>query len=450
MARYTYFFATFAILPVLVIAGVIWLFVADKPGAEVSDATGTEKDLQLYLEVRQKLLDHYDGELDETELRNAALVGLAQGTGDRFTRVLPPIEAREQSQDLGGGFYGIGVYISPNEDGSIRITGLQPGGGAEQAGMLADDVIIAVDGISIIDQTYDSSVARIKSDQEGSVVKLSVLRKGDPKSGTDPKALRFEFDVTRSRVITYSVHDVHIEERDGRRFGYLQVSDINANTYDPQFKEAIAELAAKGAEGLVLDLRGNGGGRVNAAVALVDGLLKEENALIVFTHSSRESNRENDSQYRTRDAESITDLPLIVLVDNGTASAAEIITGALKDHGRAYVVGERTYGKGVVQTIYKLQTDPNYSVNITTTQYFTPLGRRVQTGTKGEPGGIMPDLEVRYRDGERERIHARLRVRQARNNREEIAKTSSWWNYEDRMLNAALDLLSGKPVTVKD
>src|SRR5690606_35160352 len=110
--------------------------------------------------------------------------------------------------------------------------------------------------------------------------KLSVLRKGDPKSGTDPKALRFEFDVTRSRVITYSVHDVHIEERDGRRFGYLQVSDINANTYDPQFKEAIAELAAKGAEGLVLDLRGNGGGRVNAAVQIVDGLLKEENALI--------------------------------------------------------------------------------------------------------------------------------------------------------------------------
>ncbi len=493
MARYTYFFATFAILPVLVIAGVIWLFVAEKPAAEVSDATGTEKDLQLYLEVRQKLLDHYDGELDETELRNAALVGLAQGTGDRFTRVLPPIEAREQSQDLGGSFFGIGVYISPNEDGSIRITGLQPGGGAEQAGILSDDVIVAVDGISIIDQTHDSSVARIKSDQEGSIVKLTIRRGGDPKLGNDPKATVLNFDVTRSRVITYSVHDVHIEERDGRRFGYLQVSDINANTYDPQFKEAIAELAGKGAEGLVLDLRGNGGGRVHAAVQIVDGLLKEENALVVFTHSSRDSNRASDSQYRTRDAESITDLPLIVLVDNGTASAAEIITGALKDHGRAYVVGERTYGKGIVQTIYKLATDPNYTVNITTTQYFTPLGRKVQNSSDsvmaemggtglglqlmhwarlhnhqeafdlgmslystgggergGGDGGIQPDLELRYRDGERERVHTRLRIRQARHNRDEIAKTSSWWNYEDRMLNAALDLLSGKPVTVKD
>src|SRR5690606_31305268 len=111
MGRYTYFFATFAILPVLVIAGVVALFVMGKKEPAPSDAAGVEKDLQLYLEVRQKLMDHYDGELDETELRNAALVGLAQGTGDRFTRVLPPIEAREQDQDLGGSFFGIGVYI---------------------------------------------------------------------------------------------------------------------------------------------------------------------------------------------------------------------------------------------------------------------------------------------------------------------------------------------------
>jgi carboxyl-terminal processing protease len=138
----------------------------------------------------------------------------------------------------------------------------------------------------------------------------------------------------------------------------------------------------------------------------------------------------------------------VLQVDGGTASAAEIITGALKDHGRAYVIGTRTYGKGIVQTIFKLKTDPNYSVNITTTQYFTPLGRKVHAGKNGEPGGIQPDLEIPYRNGERDRVHARLAIRQARNNRDEIAKTSNYWNYEDRMLNAALDLLSGKPVTV--
>ncbi|MCA8915384.1 MAG: PDZ domain-containing protein [Planctomycetes bacterium] len=448
MGRYTYFFATFAILPVIVIAGVVALFTMGKKEPGPTDAAGVEKDMQLYIEIRQKLLDHYDGELDETELRDAALVGLAQGTGDRFTRVLPPVQARAQDQDLGGGFYGIGAYIAPNDDGSIAISGLQPDGGAEKAGILVDDVIVAVDGISIIGQTYESSVARIKSNEENSIVKLTIHRGGNKTSGTDPKAMVFNFDVTRSRVVTYSIHDVHIEERDGHSYGYLQISDINANTYDPQFKDAISELAGKGAEGFVIDLRGNGGGRVNAAVDLADGLIKEADQTIVFTHSSRESNRDSDHVYKTKDALSITDLPVIVLIDDGTASAAEIITGALKDTGRAFVIGERSYGKGIVQTIYKLQTDPNYSVNITTTQYFTPLGRKVQKGKDGEPGGIMPDLEIRYREGERDKVRYRLRIRQARNNRDEIAKSSSWWNQEDRMLDAALDVLNGKPVTV--
>ncbi|MCA8919417.1 MAG: PDZ domain-containing protein [Planctomycetes bacterium] len=449
MARYTYFVATFAILPVIVIAGVVTLALTSKKDAEPSDAKGLEKDFQLYVEVRQKLIDHYDGELEESELRNEALKGLANGTGDKYTRVLPPIQAQEQKRDLGGAFFGIGAYIDPNEDGSIRITEPQPGGGAEEAGILKDDVVIAVDGLSIIDQTYDSSIARIKSDEEGSVVKLTVLRGGDPTIGTDPKGVRLDFNVTRGRVVIYSVHDVHIEERDGHRYGYLQVSDINANTYDEQFVPAIKELTSKGAEGLVIDLRGNGGGRVSVAVSMIDGLIDEPDALCVFTHSSRESNRENDSAYRTKDSESITDLPIVLLVDDGTASAAEIITGALKDHGRAYVVGDRTYGKGVVQTIYRLESDPNYSVNITTTQYFTPLGRKVHKGQKGEPGGIQPDLLIQYKDGERDRIHYRLRIRQARHNRDEIAKTSNYWDYEDRMLNAALDLMNGKSVTVK-
>lgn len=450
MGRYSYFVATFSILPLTVIVGVLIMFFSDKPAPDPTEAEGLEKDVQLYAEIRQRLLEHYDGELSEEDLRNAALEGLARGTGDQYTRVLPPVKAQSQDMDLGGRFYGIGATIRHNDDGSIRILEPQPGGGGAKAGLLVDDVIIAVDGVSILGQPSNDSLNRIKSREEGTVVNLTILRGGDPEVGEDPKGKQLEFEVTRSRVESYSIHDVHLEERDGRRFGYMQISDINANTFDPQFKEAVTELQDGGAQGLILDLRGNGGGRVNVAVALVDSLLKEKDAMVVFTHSSRESNRKNDGEYRTKDEETITDLPIVVLVDNSTASASEIITGALKDHGRAFVIGERTHGKGLVQTIYKLDTDPNYSLNITTTQYFTPLGRRVQNGKDGEPGGILPDIVINYREGEESRIHARLRVRQARYNRDDVAANSSWWNYEDRMLNAALDVLTGKPVTVRD
>lgn len=448
MGKYTWFIVTFSILPVMVLVGVILLWAIGPAEETPSQADGIEKDFQLYLEVREKLKAHYDGELDDIELRNAALQGLAGGTGDKYTRVLPPIEAKEQSRGLGGGFFGIGTYIEHNDDSSIRITGVQPGGGAEAAGLLKDDVIVSVDGVSIIGLEPDNNVARIKGDEEGSVVRLTVQRGGDPTTGTDPDAKRLNFDVKRTRVIQYSVHDVHIEEAHGRRFGYVQVSDFNNNTFDPQFKDAVAELTAKGAEGLVIDLRGNGGGRVAAAADFVDGLLDGEEEVVVFTHSSRESNQKHDRVYRTKDAEALTRLPIVVLADDSTASAAEIVTGALKDHGRAFVIGQRTFGKGLVQTVFELTTDPNYAVNITTSQYFTPLGRQVQNGRKGEPGGIRPDLEIQWREGEQSRVHARLRDRQARNNREEIAEASSWWDYEDRMLNAALDILAGKPVTV--
>lgn len=443
-----YFVITFSILPVIVIAGVVMLFVFGKGEEDRPKVEGIEKDLQLYAEIREMLLNHYDGAISEAELRDHALMGLANGTGDRYTRVLPPIEARDQDIGLGGSFYGIGVGAEGNEDGSLRVTGVSPGGGAEEAGVLADDVIVAIDGESTLGKTYDSSVQRIRSEVENSEVSLGIRRGGDPKRGDNPKALEFTFTVKRKRIEQRSVHDVHIEQRDGRQFGYLSISDFSASTVK-QFNEAIADLTAKGAEGIVIDLRGNGGGRVDAATGVVDALIAEKDKLITFTESTRDSNRANDRKSFTQDEASVTDLPVVLLVDGNSASASEIVAGALRDHGRAYLVGERTFGKGVVQSIYKLKTDPNYTLNITTTQYFTPLGRRVQTGKLGEPGGIQPDLEFKYAEGERSRAVARMQVRRAIFNRDELAKTSQWWNYSDRMLNAAFDVLAGKSVNVK-
>ncbi|MBP9892255.1 MAG: hypothetical protein KBG84_10155, partial [Planctomycetes bacterium] len=247
------------------------------------------------------------------------------------------------------------------------------------------------------------------------------------------------------------------------------------NTLDPQLRDAIASLAKRGAQGLVLDMRQNGGGKVDVATAMVDSFIKEKDALIVFTRSRNERNRKDDREARTRDEEAITDLPLVILVDRGSASATEIVTGALKDMGRALVVGERSFGKGIVQNIIALKTDPRYSINVTTTQYFTPLGRRVHSASDSDngasrppshqwpygydgrtprAGGIRPNIEIPYRDfDEYRRIQAKLNLEESRLPSEAILDTDEAkkaWNSEDRMLDAALNILAGKPVNVRD
>ncbi|MCF6228299.1 MAG: S41 family peptidase [Planctomycetes bacterium] len=441
---------SFSILPVIVLAGVVLLFTyGDSSDGTAEDIEGLDKDIALYIEVRQKLKAHYDGELSDEKLRNAALIGMAAGANDPYTRVLPPIESKAQSTGLSGGFYGISANVQKNDDGSVQLTRIIPGGGAEKAGLLENDVIVAVDGQTVLDQPFELTLLRVKSKEVGSVVKLSILRGGDVTSGTDSKATKLEFEVTRSKVITYSVHDAHIEEFDGRRFAYIRISGFNSNTFDPQFKNELTKIVKQGAEGVILDLRGNGGGQVGSATQVVDAFIAEKDKLIVFTKSSKQSNRNQDFSIFTKDETSITDLPLVILVDGNSASASEIVTGALRDHGRAFVIGNRTFGKGRVQTLFDLETDPNYTMNITTASYYTPLGRPVQNGSEGQLGGINPDLIIEYKSGEQGRVYNRQAVRERRYKREESAETNKWWNYEDRMINAALKVLAGKPVVIK-
>lgn len=441
-----YFVITFSFLPLLVIAGVVALFIFKPGDSAASAAVGEARDVELFLEVRETLLQHYDGELDEEELRNAALRGLAEGTGDRFTRVLTPLQARAQDLDLEGEFFGIGVTVDFNDDGSLRIANIVPFGGADKAALRVNDVIYSVDDVSILGQPFQASRERIRSNVEGSTVKLGILRGGEPADASSPNGRRLVIEVVRSRVESWSVHDVHIAERNGKRIGYLHISDFMANTHK-QFVDAVNELKGDGADALIIDLRANSGGRVGSSVDVVDSLIAEKDLLITFTRSSRESNRAYDRALHTSDETAIVSLPLLLLVDDSTASAAELVTGALKDYGLAFVVGTRTFGKGLVQSIFKLKSDPRYAINISTTQYFTPLGRQVQGG-EGIPGGIQPDLLMPYKAGEKARVHARLSIRQSRYNLEE-AMRSEWWDYEDRMLNAALDVLAGIPVTVE-
>ncbi len=463
-----YFLLTFSILPLVVIAGVVALNWFGRESASTAVAAGSDKELAMYLEVRQILLERFDGELEADKLKDGALVGMGRAPGDRFTKVNPPIQASAQKMALQGHFYGIGVSIRGNLDGSIQVRGVVRDGPADRAGIKDKDVIVAVDGKTCLEQPMEATQMRIKGQTEGSPVVLSILRGGDIENGRHAEAKKLEITVLRGDVVSYSVHNDHIEEREGRKFGYLRISDFNDNTFDPQLKEALARLVDARAEGLVIDFRQNGGGKVKAAVTLIDAFIKEANALIVFTRSVNPKNRKDDQEHRTSDNGAISELPLVLLVDRNSASATEIVTGALKDHGRALVVGERTFGKGVVQSVIYLQTDPSYSVNVTTTQYFTPLGRKVQNtgdddpydrpfgaaGYTPRPGGIRPHVELPYQSqSEYDLIRAKLELQESRLSNEALLETDfqkKAWEAPDRMLEAALSLLAGKAVSARE
>ncbi|MCC6572931.1 MAG: PDZ domain-containing protein [Planctomycetes bacterium] len=448
-----YFLLTFAFLPVIVIGGVLVLHFFGQPAqADAAKREGLDKEIALYMEVRDNLMTRWDGDAEPLKIGNGALVGAAEALGDKYTRVNPPLEAREQEMQLKGSFYGIGATLRNNPDGSLFIRSLNRDGPAERAGMMVRDVVIAVDGYSCLGRPADEIHKRIRNELPDTSVVLTVLRGGGGANGRDEKAQRVDILIKRGEITSYSVHDVHIETRDGRKFGYLRISDFNSNTYKKLFVEAVATLTSQGAEGLIVDMRGNGGGKVEVAVELVDSLIAQRDKLITFTRSTRPENHKDDKEYRTRDESAITQLPLVLLVDRSSASATEIVTGALKDMGRAVVIGERTFGKGLVQAVISLKTDPTYSMNITTTQYFTPLGRKVQNGVNGERGGIAPHIEINYRDkAEADLIYEKFNLQRLRINSEDLLETDAErraFRAEDRFVVAALDLLSGKPVNV--
>lgn len=447
-----YFLVTFAFLPIVVIGGVFVLYLTSQNQQGEAHKEGVDKELALYLEVRNHLLERWDGEVEPVKIGNGALVGAAEALGDRYTRVNPPLEARAQEMSLKGSFYGIGAVLRNNTDGSLFIRSLHPDGPGERAGMKVRDVVVAVDGVSCLGRPFEEISNRIRSDQPDSFVSLEVLRGGKPDDGRDESAQRLEIRVKRGELTTPSVHHTHIIERDGRKFGYFRLSDFNANTFDPLFINAIRTLTSQGAEGLIMDLRRNGGGRVATALDIVDALVPGKDLLIAFTRSTREQNHKDDKEYRTKDETTLTALPLVVLVDRNSASASEIVAGALKDHGRAVIIGERTHGKGLVQAVIKLKTDPNYSMNVTTTQYFTPLGRKVQNGLDGERGGIVPHIQVTYRENEGELIYEKFSLQNLRIDSEDLLegdRERRAFRAEDRFVDAALDVLAQKPVSVK-
>jgi carboxyl-terminal processing protease len=362
--------ALFACLTVLIVFGAgLWLggHPRELP-TPIRDAF-VEDDRSIRAELLESIEDDYFKDVDTKKLEDASLKGIVEALDDRFSAYYTPAEAREFRAALSAEFEGIGVTVQPDKKG-LKIVSVFENTPASRAGIHKDDLIVGVNGKSIAGVPSDVATGRIKG-KAGTKVKLAVL----PAGKKEPRTI----DVERAKIDVPLAKGEMIE-RDGVKVAHVRLAAFSEGAHAAVRKE-LEPLIKKGAKGIVLDLRGNGGGLLTEAV-LVSSLFVED-GLIVSTKGRNRAERKFDAQ----GSAVAPDLPMVTLVDGGSASASEIVTGALRDKGRATVVGEKTFGKGVFQEVEFLSDDS--ILELTVGSYFLPKGANLANN------GIPPQVKAR-------------------------------------------------------
>lgn len=364
------FTATFVIVAVLV-ASVI-SFIAGTRGTELLGMVGGtfgvevrtgELDLSSVQETYRKLSAKFDGKLDEQKLVESANKGLVSAAGDDYTQFFTAEEARELQNDLSGNIGGgIGAELG-NRNEVVTVIRPLENSPAAKAGIAAGDVVIGVNGESTKSLTVDDVVKKIRG-EIGSTAKITVERDGEVK----------EFSVTREEIIAPDVESKVVDS-----IGVMTVSRFDKET-GSKVRAAAEDFKRQNVKGVVLDLRGNGGGYLEAGIDVASVWLNDQ--VVV---SERRDNRVIDERKSGKNPV-LGDTPTTVLINAGSASASEIVAGALHDHGKAKLVGEKSFGKGSVQELIELSTGDQLKVTIA--RWFTPNGKNI---TKE---GIAPDTKV--------------------------------------------------------
>ena len=336
-------------------------------GVSKEDSVVNSKTLSKMAAIEKTVDENfYFDKVSEEEMETGIYRGMLTALDDKYAVYYTAEELNSQRQSNEGVYYGIGAYVMMNaETETPYISGVIAGTPAEEAGLQINDIIYAVDGTSTFQLTLEETTALIKG-EEGTHVTLTLIRNG----------MAFDQDVVRRKVNNPTVSSEMLDEE----IGYLAISEFKDMTVD-QFTEAYAVLKGSGARALILDLRGNPGGLLDAAVSICRQILPE--GLVVYTED-----KNGERVEYTCDGTRKIEMPMVVLVNSGSASASEVVTGAIKDYGVGTVMGTTTYGKGIVQKI--IQLSDGSGIKLTTSAYFTPKGNNIH-GT-----GIEPDVEVEF------------------------------------------------------
>lgn len=308
----------------------------------------------------------YKEDVYEEDLIEGLYAGYLEALDEPYTNYFTEEETKELFESVTGEFFGVGALLSQDVDaGTITITQVYEDSPAEEAGILAEDILIQVDDHVIAGESLDEIVTWIKGEQ-GTEVTLHVLRDGKELALT---AIR---DTVQAMTVDYEMKDGQV--------GYIYIQEFDDVTED-QFREALTILEEQGMKGLVIDIRSNPGGNLDTVVAMLQMLLPEGDIVSI-------RDRDGEQEKYTCDGTNAFDKPLAVLVNQYSASASEIFSGAIQDYGIGEIIGMTTYGKGVVQDI--LDLGDGTSMKLTTAEYFLPSGRSINQK------GIIPDVEVEF------------------------------------------------------
>ena len=315
--------------------------------------------------IKNKLEDTYIYDMDSEKMIESSIKGYVNGLGDKYTEYLTKEDMKNLLETTSGSFVGIGVYMVNNTaDNTIVIVGVIDGSVAQSAGLQVGDIISKVNDIEYKGEQLDKVSESIKG-EEGSDVKITVIRNSET----------LDFNIKRSSVKIKSVDSKMLDDN----IGYIQISSFNDGTAD-EFKSAYNEIKDSVKKGLVIDLRNNGGGVVDESLKIAETMVEKGKTLLITADKNK-----NEKVDKSKE-NPIINVPVILLINNYTASASEILAGTLKENCGYKIVGIQSYGKGVIQSIYSFKDGTG--LKVTMEEYFTPNHNVINKV------GISPDIDV--------------------------------------------------------
>lgn len=359
---------TLALTLLLIVAGYD-IRIGNKFLVDQDDYNSYSEMKRLYA-LRTEIDKRYYEDTDSKLLEEGALKGMFLALPDGYSRYFTKEELKEKKQKDKGEFVGIGLSIYRNEEGSYSIKSIEEGGPADQAGLREGDFLLKINGETLTENNFEDLLALIRDDRKKHIffgsydsIVLTIDRDGQVQ----------DYSIEKDKIIVRSVHSQRMDD-----VGYIKIDSFIASSYD-DFTKALKDLKRTQIQGLIIDLRDNPGGLVDEALKISGSLLGKE--IVYHTKSKDQGIKEYKSPLTKQ-----FDGRIILLVNQNSASASELMTAALKDYNRAEIVGERTFGKGIIQTTYNLPRGDGYK--ITTKEYLTPKKNSIHKI------GIEPDYEV--------------------------------------------------------